>query len=115
MRDSIAGEREWRQSQEEYSRDLQDYEEKMASYEAAKSAHAKTSATPQRGSNGAGPRPFTQTPPQKPVPPTPGLFADKFALPKSREEVTGLPITTRFLLNGKLYIKTGENSFELVE
>jgi len=97
MRDSIAGEREWRQAQEEYSRDFQDYEEKMASYEAAKSAHAKMSATPQRGSNGAGPRPFTQTPPQKPVPPTPGLFADKIPTPRSPEERDRLLPGTRYI------------------
>lgn len=96
MRDSIAGEREWRQAQEEYSRDLQDYDEKMASYEAAKSAHAKMSAGG-RGGTGATPRPFTQTPPQKPVPPTPGLFADKIPTPRSPEERDRLLPGTRYI------------------
>jgi hypothetical protein len=96
MRDSIAGEREWRQAQEEYSRDVQDYDEKMASYEAAKSAHAKMSAGG-RGGTGATPRPFTQTPPQKPVPPTPGLFADKIPTPRSPEERDRLLPGTRYI------------------
>lgn len=97
MRDSIAGEREWRQSQEEYSRDVQQYEEDLKAYDAAKSAHAKVSSATNRGANGAAPKPFSQTPPMKPVPPTPGLFADKIPSPRSPEEVDALLPGTRFI------------------
>lgn len=96
MRDSIAGEREWRQSQEEYSRDVAQYEADMKAYEAAKSAHSKVSSRGS-GAGGAAPKPFTQTPPMKPVPPTPGLFADKIPTPQSPEEVDALLPGTRFI------------------
>jgi hypothetical protein len=97
MRDSIAGEREWRQSQEEYSRDVAQYEADMKAYEAAKSAHSKAASATSRSTTGAAPKPFTQTPPMKPVPPTPGLFADKIPTPQSPEEVNSYLPGTRFL------------------
>jgi hypothetical protein len=114
MRDSIAGERAWRQSQEEYNQEVQQYDADMEAYKMEKAKHANQSSRG-GGAGGTAPKPFTKTPPTKPVPPTPGLFADKFALPKSRDEVMVLPVSTRFLLNGQLYIKTGDNAFELVE
>lgn len=96
MRDSIAGEREWRQAQEEHARDVAQYEADLKAYESAKSAHSKISSRG-GGAGGAAPKPFTQTPPMKPVPPTPGLFADKLPTPQSQEERDALLPGTRYI------------------
>lgn len=96
MRDSIVGEREYRQSQEEYARDLEQYEEDLKQYELEKSSHSRNT-TSARGSAGNAPKPFTKTPPMKPVAPTPGLFADKIPTPRSPEEVQALEPGTRFI------------------
>lgn len=94
MRDSIAGERAYRQAQEEYNQEVKQYEADLEEYEMAKSAHATMAAS---ASSTGGAKPFTKTPPKKPVPPSPGLFADKIPTPRSRDEVDALLPGTRFI------------------
>lgn len=96
MRDSIAGERDYRKAQEEHARDLQQYQEDLRQYEQAKAMHARQSSRGS-GAGGAAPKPFSQTPPAKPVPPSPGLFADKIPTPRSPDEVQALEPGTRFI------------------
>jgi len=104
MRDSVAGEREYRQAQEEYSRDLEQYNEDLQAHELAKSAHAKMASSAQR--TGSPAKPFTQTPPVKPVPPTPGLFADKIPTPLSEQERDALAPGTRYIApNGEIRVR----------
>ena len=94
MRDSIAGERAYRQAQEEYNQEVKQYEADLEEYEMAKSAHATMAAS---ASATGGAKPFTKTPPKKPVPPSPGLFADKIPTPRSLDEVDALLPGTRFI------------------
>ena len=96
MRDSIAGERDYRKAQEEHARDLQQYQEDLRQYEQAKAMHARQSSRGS-GAGGAAPKPFSQTPPAKPIPPSPGLFADKIPTPRSPDEVQALEPGTRFI------------------